>query len=621
MAILQVENITKYFGELPLFNELSFTINHGEKVALVANNGTGKTTLINMLIGADVPSAGTIEMHPNTNIGLLEQVPSIDTDNSIYNEIFNSHKEVIDAQEDYNIAIAKGDENEIQKMTDLMESLEAWDYKTRVDQLVTMMKFPDENQKISSLSGGQKKRVALAQLLLRKPDLLILDEPTNHLDLEIIEWLEGFLKSTSITLLMVTHDRYFLDRVCSTIIEISDAKAFKYNGNYSYFLEKKQERELQQLSEVTKAKNLMRTELDWIRRQPKARGTKAKYRVDAFDDLKKKATSKRNDSELNIAVESKRLGNKIIEFSNIGKSYGDRKLFSDFSYVFNKNEKIGIIGDNGCGKTTLLQIITKSIEPDFGEVEYGETLLLGYYKQDGLQVEPDKKVIEVITDIADSIQLTKGHTMTAAQYLEHWLFPRPMQHMQVGKLSGGEKKRLYLMTVLMKQPNFLILDEPTNDLDLTTLQILEEYLSAFSGCVLIVSHDRFFTDKVVDHIFVFEKDHTISDFAGNYTLYREYLDFKKEQEQKQIKESKPVKEVVVKAEKKGLTYNEKRELELIEKDLDSLSNQKESLESSLQSNALDSEELVKISAQIGDIINSIEEKEMRWLELSEKAEV
>ncbi len=620
MAVLQVENITKYYGELLLFDKLSFTINQGEKVALVASNGTGKSSLIKLIMGQDT-AEGEILIHTDTKIGLLDQSPELTSDNTIYQELYDSHQEILQAQENYNKAIESGNEKEIQTHADKMETLHAWDYQTRVEQLLSLMKFPDNTKKVATLSGGQQKRVALAKLLLQSPDLLILDEPTNHLDLDMIEWLEGFLKSSSITLLMVTHDRYFLDRVCNSIIEIADAKAFKYQGNYSYYIEKKQERELLQQASVIKAKNLLRTELDWMRRQPKARGTKSKSRIDAFYDLEKKAYSGKKDEELNISVESKRLGKKIIELKNISKSYDETVLFKNFSYVFNRNEKVGIIGKNGCGKSTLLKVITNNLQPNTGSVEYGETVSVGFYKQDGLQVKGGKKVLEVITDIADKIQLSKDRIMTAAQYLEHWLFPRPMHHLHVEKLSGGEKKRLYLMTVLMKQPNFLILDEPTNDLDLTTLQILEEYLASFQGCVLIVSHDRFFTDKVVDHLFVFEENGVITDFPGNYSLYRDFVEFKKEEAQNQEKQQKQeVQKQDKPKKKKGLIYKERLELEQIEKELEELEQQKQEQEAVLNSGSLQSEELLSASEKIGQIIEKLELLEMRWLQLQEKAE-
>lgn len=620
MALLRLNSIHTYFGELQLFKNLSFVVNQGDKVALVANNGTGKSTLINLIMKKDVPFSGDIEIDPDCSIGLLEQSPELNSDATIYDEVFNSHTEIVELLDTYNRAIANNTSDELVKLNERIENLDAWNYETRVQYILSLMKLPEQSTKISILSGGQQKRVALAKLLLQKPDLLILDEPTNHLDIEIIEWLEGFLASSSITLLMVTHDRYFLDRVCNTIVEIANGEAYTYAGNYSYFLEKKQEREFLQQAEVLKAKNLLRSELDWIRRQPKARGTKAKYRVDAFYELQKKAQHKSTDKDVSISVSAKRLGNKVIEIDTVSKAYGATSLFANFSYTFTKSEKIGIIGKNGCGKSTLLRIITGEEQSDTGSVIYGETLEIGYFKQEGLQASSHKRVLEVITDISERITLQKGVELSAAQYLEHWLFPRSMHHLRIYTLSGGERKRLYLMTVLMNRPNFLILDEPTNDLDLSTIHILEEYLQSFDGCVLIVSHDRFFTDKVVDQLFVFDEAGIIKNFPGNYSTYKDYVEFEKEQAHIQTKKQELVTQAPKAEKKKGLIYKERIELENLEQELAVLEQEKEDLQNTLQSGTLSSDELVTVSQKIGELIHRIEQKELRWLELSEKGE-
>ena len=616
MAILQIDSITKYFGDLLLFENLSLIVNKGEKIALVAKNGAGKTTLIKIILGLETSSQGVVFIDSNTSVGYLDQNPEFSSQNSIYDEVYYSFSELVETKQAYNSALNLHDDNLLQKLTDQMDALQAWDYDSRVEFILSKMEFTNTKQIINTLSGGQKKRVALAKLLLRSPDFIILDEPTNHLDLDIIEWLESYLSSMNNTLLMVTHDRYFLDRVCNTIIEIDNQQAFKYDGNYSYFIEKKEEREIQQSAEISKAKNLLRTELDWMRRQPQARGTKAKYRIDAFYELEEKANQSQKKDSLDIMLKGKRLGNKVIELTNISKAYGEKKLIDSFSYIFHRNEKIGIIGSNGCGKSTFLNIVTEQIKPDSGFLDYGETVLVGYYKQDGLLLKEDCKVIDVIKEIAETIEIQKGKFISATQFLEQWLFPRSMHYMYVSRLSGGEKKRLYLMTVLMKQPNFLILDEPTNDLDLYTLHILEDYLSMFDGCVVIVSHDRFFTDKVVDHMFVFKGKGIIQDFPGNYSLYRDSELLKQANESKQNSNEKQA-QIEKKPDKKGLNFKEKQELQQLEKDIKLLETEKTEIETLLHSGNLSTDDLMKYSQRIGVILVEIDTKEMRWLELSE----
>ncbi|MCQ2606514.1 MAG: ABC-F family ATP-binding cassette domain-containing protein [Bacteroidales bacterium] len=617
MAILQVENITKYYGEYLLFDNLSFVINRGERIALVAKNGTGKTTLIKIILGEDIPESGNILFEPDVNIGYLDQDTELESSYSVYDEVYSANKKVLQAMAEYDQALSTGDEKQIQKASDAMDANDAWNYESKVKHVISKLELPSE-QIIQHLSGGQKKRVALAKILILEPDFLILDEPTNHLDIAIIEWLEEYLKKIKSTLLLVTHDRYFLDNVCDTILELDNKTMYRYSGNYSYFLEKKQERIQVQTAEVSKAKNLMRKELDWMRRQPQARGTKARYRIDAFYELQEKAQTKiESDSNLIINIASQYLGNKVVDLKNISKSFDDKQVLSQVSYSFQKGERVGIIGDNGCGKSTLLNIITQQLQPDTGTADWGDTLSIGYYKQDGLLGCDDKHVIDVIKDISDKIELQKGRTITAAQYLEQWNFPRSVQYLYVSKLSGGEKKRLYLMTVLMQKPNFLILDEPTNDLDLFTIQLLEEYLLNFQGCVLVVSHDRFFIDKIAEHLLVFKGNGEVHDFPGNYSIFKEKEDEKEkiQQEKETPKQSTNTKEP---RQRKRLTFKEQQLFEKTEKEIQELEQEKAELELYLSSGTLNPEELRQKSERIGQIIALLDEKEMIWLELSEK---
>jgi ATP-binding cassette subfamily F protein uup len=555
MNYLQVENITKSFGDLVLFDNISISIHKDQKVALIAKNGAGKTTLLNIIAGIDSPDDGKVTFRNDIKVGYLEQMPYIDDKLTVMEHVFNSSKEIVAVIKDYEKALENDNKNQLEELLIKMDVLKAWDYEVKVNQILSKFKITNHDQIIGELSGGQKKRLALASILILEPDLLILDEPTNHLDLEMIEWLEVFLKKSKCTLLMVTHDRYFLDRVCTNIIEMDDNTIYNYKGNYTYFLEKREERILNQTAEVDKAKNLLKTEQDWMRRMPQARGTKAKYRIDAFYDLKDKASQKRDDSKVKLDVQTARLGKKIVEISNLSKSYGDLKLIENFSYKFQRFEKVGIVGKNGTGKSTLLNLINNTIQPDSGSIEIGETVVFGYYKQDGIQFDEGKKVLEVVQDIAEVVTLGDGFKMSVSHFLNYFLFPPEVQHSYVSKLSGGELRRLYLCTVLMKNPNFLILDEPTNDLDILTLDILEDYLKSFTGCVLIVSHDRYFMDKIVDHLFVFEGEGVVKDFPGNYSIYRDYEIKKEKKERKEIQAEKPVKQKSVNKEKsKKLSY-------------------------------------------------------------------
>lgn len=620
MAILQVENITKYYGEYLLFDDLSFVINRGERIALVAKNGMGKTTLIKVIMGMDKPESGRVLFEPDVSVGYLDQNTELESTFTVYEEVYSANQKVLAAMSEYEQALAGGDEKAIQKATDKMDSTDAWNYESHVNLIISKLELP-LNQKISELSGGQKKRVAMAKILMLAPDLLILDEPTNHLDISIIEWLEEYLKTIKSTLLLVTHDRYFLDNVCDTILELDDKTVYRYTGNYSYYLEKKQERIQVQSAEVAKAKNLMRKELDWMRRQPQARGTKARYRIDAFYDLKEKAESKvESDDSMIINVASQYLGNKVVDLKSIDKSFGSHRVLSKVTYSFSKGERVGIIGENGCGKSTLLNIITQQLQPDSGTVDWGDTLSIGYYKQDGLLGCDGKHVIDVIKDISDKIELEKGRTISAAQFLEQWNFPRSVQYLYVSKLSGGEKKRLYLMTVLMQKPNFLILDEPTNDLDLFTIQLLEEYLLNFKGCVLVVSHDRFFIDKIAEHLLIFKGNGEVGEFPGNYSVFREY-ELKRLVEQEKTKDfkEKVVERTAEPRKKKGLSFKEQQLFKQTEQEITDLTNEKKELETLLSSGNLDSDELMEKSQRIGEVIALLDEKEMIWLELSEKA--
>ena len=626
ISYLQVDNLSKRYGENILFENISFGIGKGQKVALIAPNGTGKTSLLNIIAQKDSSETGTVIFRNDLKLGYLEQTPEINEDNTVIDEVFAAQSEELVAIRQYEEMMKSGDQEGLDEVLAKMDNLKAWDYEAKIKQIISTLKIPDFNQKISELSGGQKKRVGLAKILLEEPEILILDEPTNHLDLEMIEWLEGYLFKTKATLIMVTHDRYFLDRVCDCIIEIDNNQIYNYRGNYSYYLRKREERIASKTAEISRARNLMRTETEWMNRMPQARGTKAKYRIDAYSDLKKVAGQQIKDEKLELDIKGTRLGNKILEIDGLTKSFGDLKIIEDFTYKFARGEKIGIIGKNGVGKSTFLNLITGNIAADSGTMETGETVVYGYYRQDDYDIDESKRMIDVIKDIAETITLGSGNVLSASKFLEYFLFSDKQQYSYVNKLSGGEKRRLYLMTVLMKNPNFLILDEPTNDLDIVTLNVLEEYLKAFNGCVLIVSHDRFFMDKIVDHLFVFEGEGVIRDFHAPYTIYRE---FQKEQE-KEAKEAasaarkaseakKVVSKVVDETKPKKMSYKEKVEFEKLEKDIETLTTEKEEIEEALNSGSLIGDELVKKSKRIAEIIDSLDEKEMRWLELSELA--
>ncbi len=627
MNYLSVEGLTKTYGERVLFEDLSFGLSKGDKFALIANNGTGKTSMLKIIASMDTADRGEVALRNGIRIGYLDQNPSFDEHLTINEMITGNNSHVLDIIAQYELALVRQTENyndatqkEFELASSKMDEADAWDYDRKMKQILAKFQITDLDLKIELLSGGQKKRLALALVLLDNPELLILDEPTNHLDVEMIEWLEKFLMQTNITLFMVTHDRYFLDRVCNHILELHNGNLFHHKGNYSYFLLKRAEREVVYDTEISKAGKLMKKELDWMRKMPKARGTKAKSRVDAFYETEKKAKSKKPVQDLKLEVKMSRIGGKILELKKVHKSYGDLKILDGFDYTFKKGERIGIVGKNGVGKSTFLNIITQKEEADTGKINVGETIIYGYFSQQGIQLKEDKRVIEVLKDIAEVITLGDGKKLSASQFLEHFLFPPEMQYTYVSKLSGGEKRRLYLLTVLIKNPNFLILDEPTNDLDLLTLQKLEEFLEGYGGCVILVTHDRYFMDKLVDHLFIFEGDGKIKDFNGTYTEYRSsQLDREKEARSNEKSTTpKPAAPVVKKEkEKKKLSYNEKREYESLEGEIAKLEEEKNQLEEKLATGDQDYEALSNISNRIGEILESVDEKTMRWMELDE----
>ena len=618
MNYLSVENISKSYGERVLFKDISFGINKDQKIAFIAKNGTGKTSILNIIVGSDTPDTGQIVSRKGLHIGFLAQNDSLDSTQTIEEAIFSSDNITLKVVQQYEKALKNLDDSEVyQKAFDLMDQHNAWDFETQYKQILSKLKLDDLSLKVGSLSGGQRKRLALAIILINKPDLLILDEPTNHLDLEMIEWLEAYFAKEKITLFMVTHDRYFLERVCNEIVELDQGKLYAYKGNYSYYLEKKEERLAIEQTTVSKAKNLFKKELDWMRRQPKARTTKSKSRIDDFYQIKERASQRRQDHKVQLEINMQRLGSKIVELHKVSKAFDEKVVLNKFDYVFKRGERIGIIGKNGTGKSSFLNIITGSLPVDAGKVVIGETVKFGYYTQKGIIIKEGQKVIEVIKEFGDYIPLTKGRTISAGQLLERFLFDRKKQYDFVEKLSGGEQKRLYLCTVLIQNPNFLLLDEPTNDLDILTLNVLESFLLDFPGNLLVVSHDRYFMDKVVDHLFVFDTNGNISDFPGNYTDYRTYED------------SQPLKEVIKekrvdsrkKSSPKGkLSYNENKEFEELEKEITNLNKEKNSIEKQFEIGEIESQEINKVSQELNEIINAIELKEERWLELSMKLE-
>jgi ATP-binding cassette subfamily F protein uup len=623
MNFLSVEGLTKSYGDKMLFSDVTFGIDQGQKVALVAKNGSGKTTLLKCLMDVEPYDSGRVVYRKDISVVFMQQVDQLNPDLSILEAVFDHDLPEIKAIKKYNEALLSGDEDLLNDVYQELTDLNAWDIEVKVSQILSVLKLNDSTLKIGQLSGGQKKRVALAKVLISEADFLILDEPTNHLDLDMIEWLEEYLSKSKSTILMVTHDRYFLEVVCDTILELADRTLYKYKGNFSYFLEKKAERQEQLQSTIDKARNTFKKELEWIRKQPKARGTKQKARVENFQDVKKTASQRIQEDEMDIPVKMERLGTKILELHKVSKSFPDRVILDQLSYVFKRKERLGIVGNNGTGKSTFLNIIQELESVDAGSVVLGETVVFGYYNQELIQVPDDKKVIDVIRDIAEFIPLEKGRQMSAAQFLEKFLFPRDMHYHFVHKLSGGEKRRLKMMTVLMKNPNFLILDEPTNDLDIFVMSVLEDYLRSFDGCLVVVSHDRYFMDKMVDHLFVFQGQGKIKDLVGNYTEYRkDLLSSDKETKVTTFKDL-PAEIVIdkpkehIKTDKRKLTYKEKSEFETLEKELSDLENKKEILTNILSDPSKSNQEVIDAGNELSKLVSSIDEKTERWLELSE----
>lgn len=617
-SYLQVENLTKSFGDRYIFQDISFGVAEGDKIGVIAKNGTGKTTLMNVLSGKEGYDSGKITYHNDLKIGYLEQLPYFDPELTVIDACLSSDDIASKLVREYELAIAK--EEDITELINQIDAANAWDLEDRFKQFLTAFKITDFNQKIKSLSGGQLKRLAIAKIFIEKPDFIFLDEPTNHLDIEMIEWLENYLSRNKVTLFMVTHDRYFLDKVCNKIIEIDNHKLYTYNGNYDYYLEKRAERLEQQNAEVTKANNLMRKELDWMHRQPQARATKAKYRIDAFYDLKEKASQRYNEDNIKLGMKSSYIGSKIFVAHDICKSFGDKKILDNFNYTFARYEKLGIVGDNGVGKSTFIKMLQGVIPTDSGKFEIGETVKFGYYKQDIEKFDESKKVIDMIREIAEVIYFDEKTSYTASQFLTHFLFSPADQQKYIYKLSGGEKRRLYLAVVLMRKPNFLILDEPTNDLDILSLEILEDYIEKFKGCVIVISHDRFFMDRCIDHLFVFEGNGVIKDFPGNYSEFRAWkAEQEKLKKETTTTESKP-KQQQQRQYSNKLSFKEKKELESLNVEIEKLTAEKTEIEKIFNGESIlpDNTDFDTLSRQFAELKNTLDEKELRWLELSEK---
>ena len=619
MNLLSVENISKAFGERIILENISFGINKDQKIAFIAKNGTGKTTLLNIIAGKDQPDSGQVVFRKGIHIGFLSQNPSFNEELTVEETIFATDNPILRLIQEYEHALQHPEnEKAYQKAFEQMERHNAWDFETQYKQILFRLKLDNLQLKVKNLSGGQKKRLALANVLISKPDLLILDEPTNHLDLEMIEWLEQYFAKENLTLFIVTHDRYFLERVCNEILELDNGELFSYKGNYSYFLEKKEQRLAQEQASVEKAKNLYIKELDWMRRQPKARTTKSKSRIDDFYKIKEAAHKRRKEHSVQLEINMERLGSKTVEFHNVSKSFGDLRVLNKFNYNFLRGERVGIIGKNGTGKSTFLNLLTSSIAPDSGKIVVGDTIKFGYYTQDGIEVQQGQKVIEVIQKYGDYIPLLKGRTLSAGQLLERFLFDRKKQYDYVEKLSGGELKRLYLCTLLIQNPNFLILDEPTNDLDIVTLNVLEDFLLDYPGCLVVVSHDRYFMDKIVDHLFVFKGNGEVEDFPGNYTDYRVYEESVPPTDDTPKKEAS--KNTWRKDGTKGLSFNEQKEYNRLEKEIAQLEEKKTAIEATFAEGSLSSNEIQEQSVALQETLTAIEEKTERWFELTEKLE-
>ena len=624
-SFLQVENISKSYGDKVLFRNISFNINEGDKIALIAPNGTGKSSLLKILAGIDSSDrGGEIKFMKDIKVAFLDQTIDFNPQNTLFDEVYSRLGDTYDVIRTYEQAITSGDERKIAQAMAAMDAVDGWSAEQRIKQVLSSMKLTRLDQPMGELSGGEAKRAAIALMLLQEADFLVMDEPTNHLDIDVIEYIESYLQKSRCTLLMVTHDRYFLDRVCNTIFELERGELFVYRGNYSEFLEKREERYTNMQANIDKARNLLRRELEWIRSTPQARTGKARYRINAFYDLKGRASVSLARKDMTIDVATSRLGGKIIDCEDVTLHFGERTMLDDFSYKFSRYERVGIVGKNGAGKSTFLNLMTGYLQPEKGKIERGETLRIGYYRQQGMDFKAGQTVFDIVHDIAETIEASDGHSVSATTMLNRFLFPPDTHNKRVEILSGGEQRRLYLLTVLMRNPNFLILDEPTNDLDILTLNVLEEYLMAFKGCLLIVSHDRYFLDKTVDHLFIFREGGVVKDFVGQYSEYREYVKEQEAEEARQAKiaaekaqKNKPQPTTSATPSRRKLSYKEQRELEQLEVELPQLESEKTALEEKLSSGTLSHEELSAAAARIGKIINQIEEKEMRWLELSE----
>ena len=634
MTYLTVENLSKSFGERTLFESITFGLSKGDKTALVAPNGTGKSTLLKIIAGKEVQSSGEVMLQNDVRVGYLEQEPELNPSLTINEYILQGDSDITQIVREYERATEaqaaefnEKTQDAFMKASAAMDAAGAWDFEQRMQQILSKLEIHDLDRQISSLSGGEKKRVALAFVLIDAPDLIILDEPTNHLDLDMIEWLEEYLAKSNVTLLMVTHDRYFLDRVCNHILEMDGGKLYHHKGNYAYYLQKKAEREEQERAEMHKANQLYKQELEWMRRQPKARTSKSKSRIDSFHETEKKVNQRSDDTELRLGVSSKRIGGNVLELENISKSYDELTILDNFSYSFKKGERIGIIGKNGVGKSTFLKIITGDEEADSGEVQTGQTIEFGYYKQQETGFDEDLRVIDVVKEVASVITMADGSQVSASKFLEHFMFPPKMQYTPVRKLSGGERRRLSLMLVLVKNPNFLILDEPTNDLDLVTLQKLEEFLLNFGGCLIIVSHDRFFMDKLVDHYFVFEGDGVIDDHHGTYQEYRDLKEQREAEAKREARESSGTGSKKQSSSKKtrkkksnGLSFKEQKEFRNLEKQIATLEEEQALLEEKMSGGELSGDDLRETSERYGELTEEIEEKTLTWMELAEKNE-
>lgn len=620
-SYLQVENISKSYGDRVLFQNISFNINEGDKIALVAPNGTGKSSLLKILAGVEHSDrGGEVKFMRDIRVAFLDQNAVFDPNRTIFEEVYSHMSSLSPALLEYEQALVSGDDKRLERAIAAMDAIDGWSIEHNIRQVLTSLKLTRMDQPMRELSGGEAKRVALACMILQNADFLIMDEPTNHLDIDIIEYLEGYLQRSRCTLLMVTHDRYFLDRVCNTIIEIDRGQIYSYRGNYTQYLEKREERYANMQADIDKSRNLLRRELEWIRSTPQARTGKARYRINAFYDLKDRASVSLATNTVEIDVATSRLGRKIIDCMGVNLSFDGRKMLDDFSYKFTRGERIGIVGHNGVGKTTFLNLMADVLKPDSGVIEHGETLRIGYYTQRGINFKPGQTVLECVQDIADVVKASDGHAVSATTYLNRFLFPHETFNKRIDILSGGEQRRLYLLTVLMRNPNMLILDEPTNDLDIMTLNVLEEYLKEFKGCLLIVSHDRYFLDKCVDHLFVFKGDGQIKDFVGMYSEYREYL--KEEEEQERAKQrvaapQKPQQQRTHDTSRRKLSFKEQRELEQLEIDIDALGKERAQLEGDLSSGTLPYDRITELSKRIEEVIALLDEKEMRWLELNE----